>query len=49
MTIEAGDKIVQGLVIPVNYCQTEEFNSIEELYAGSSTDRVGGFGSTGTK
>lgn len=50
ITIEAGDKIVQGVVIPVNYCQTEECASIGDLYAGSNSDRgAGGFGSSGVK
>lgn len=46
--INAGDKIVQGLVIPINYCQAEETLSLEELYANTASDRgAGGFGSTG--
>lgn len=50
VTIEAGDKIVQGVVLPINYCQTEEYSSLDELYAGSTSDRgAGGFGSSGTK
>ena len=50
ITISAGEKIVQGLVLPINYCQTEEISSLDELYAGSTSDRgSGGFGSTGTK
>ena len=50
ITIEAGDKIVQGLVLPINYCQTEEMSSLEELYKDSTSDRGSdGFGSSGTK
>lgn len=50
ITIEAGDKIVQGLVLPINYCQTEEMSSLEELYKDGLSDRgSGGFGSSGTK
>ena len=50
ITIEAGDKIVQGLVLPINYCQTEEISSLEELYKDSTSDRgSNGFGSSGTK
>ena len=46
----AGDKIVQGVVLPINYCQVEELGSVADLYAGSESDRgAGGFGSTGTK
>ena len=48
--IEAGDKIVQGLVLPINYAMPEEIGTVEELYAGSDSSRgEGGFGSTGTK
>lgn len=48
--IEAGDKIVQGLILPINYAMPEEIGTIEELYAGSDSSRgEGGFGSTGTK
>lgn len=47
VTISAGEKIVQGLVIPVNLCQTEEVNSLDELYNGfKSTRGCNGFGST---
>lgn len=50
ITISAGEKLVQGIVLPINYCQTEEVGSLDELYAGSTSDRgAGGFGSTGTK
>lgn len=50
ITVEAGDKIVQGLVVPINYCQTEEISSLEELYRDCTSDRgAGGFGSSGTK
>lgn len=50
ITISAGEKIVQGLVVPINYCQTEEVNSLDELYKDFETSRgAGGFGSSGTK
>ena len=50
VTISAGDKIVQGIVLPINYCQAEETNSLEELYAeGISARGADGFGSSGTK
>ena len=46
----AGDKIVQGVVLPINYCQVEELGSVADLYAGSKSDRGAGcLGSTGTK
>jgi dUTP pyrophosphatase len=48
--IQAGDKILQFILLPINYSQTEEVNSVEELYEGVVTARgEGGFGSTGTK
>jgi len=48
--IEAGDKIVQGLILPINYAMPEEIGTVEELYANSDSSRgEGGFGSTGTK
>lgn len=50
MTIAAGEKIVQGIVLPINYCQTEEIASLNELYVDGTSDRgAGGFGSSGTK
>lgn len=50
MVIEAGDKITQGIILPINYAITEEIESVEKLYAGSDHDRgTGGFGSSGTK
>ena len=48
--IAAGDKIVQGLVIPVNYAMPEEVESEETLYKNSTSQRgEGGFGSTGSR
>lgn len=50
ITISAGEKIVQGIVVPINFCQTEEINSLEELYTGfESSRKAGGFGSTNAK
>ena len=50
MVIEAGDKITQGIILPINYAITEEIESVEKLYAESDHDRgTGGFGSSGTK
>lgn len=48
-TIKAGEKIVQFLVLPINYCELEESGSVEELYKdiGNSDRGEGGFGSTG--
>ena len=48
VTISAGEKLVQGLIIPISFCQTEEILSLDELYKGFETTRgSGGFGSTG--
>ena len=50
ITISAGEKIVQGLVVPINYCQAEEISSLDELYKDFETSRgAGGFGSSGNK
>ena len=50
VVISAGDKIVQGLVIPINYCQAEEISDLDSLYKDFESDRgAGGFGSSGTK
>jgi len=48
--INAGDKIIQLICLPVNYCTVEEVFDEVELYNGLITTRgEGGFGSTGTK
>lgn len=50
ITISAGEKIVQGLLIPVSLCQTEEISSLDELYKDFQTQRGdNGFGSTDNK
>ena len=47
--IEAGDKITQGLIVPVSLCQAEEVSSeVYEEYCNTERGE-GGFGSTGTK
>lgn len=47
VVIEAGEKLVQGLVIPINYCQIDEVSSLESLYKDFESDRLdNGFGST---
>lgn len=46
----AGDKIIQGVLIPVSYAVPEEVRTVDELYADMTSARgEGGFGSTGTK
>lgn len=48
--VSSGDKIVQGILLPVNYANVEEIGSVEELYGGVVSDRgEGGFGSSGVK
>ena len=50
ITISAGEKLVQGILIPVSYAQAVEIGSLEALYSDGASDRgTGGFGSTGTK
>lgn len=47
VNIMAGEKLVQGIVLPINYCQVEEVANADELYNGVVTDRgLNGFGST---
>ena len=47
--MNAGEKIVQFLSIPINYCGLEEIDTLEELYSdiGKTTRGDGSFGSTG--
>ena len=46
-TLSAGEKLVRGVVLPINYCQVEEVANDKELYNGIVTDRgQNGFGST---
>lgn len=45
--LEPGDKIIQGIVLPISTCVPELVDDIDAL---GPTDRgLGGFGSTGTK
>lgn len=45
--IEYGQKIIQFLLIPVNYALVKEIESEEELFTRGSERGEGGFGSTG--
>ena len=48
--IYAGDKIVQGILVPVGGHLPEEMKDEHELYGDAETSRgAGGFGSSGTK
>lgn len=48
--ISAGDKIVQGIMIPVGFHIPEEVKDEHELYGDEASARgEGGFGSSGTK
>ena len=47
MIIEAGEKIVQGVLLPISTVQTEDVGSLDALYTGQKSDRgTGGFGSS---
>jgi dUTP pyrophosphatase len=48
VAITPGDKLVQFILVPVNYTNPEEV-SMEELYSEVSERGEGGFGSTGLK
>lgn len=48
--ISAGDKIVQGILVPVGFHMPEELKDEHELYGDSSSERgEKGFGSSGTR
>lgn len=47
-TIKAGEKLIQFILVPVNYTDPEEVVE-EELFVEISQRGAGGFGSTGTK
>jgi dUTP pyrophosphatase len=49
-TIEGGDKIVQCLLMPINYDVVELATDEDDMWNGEETERGdGGFGSTGEK
>ena len=49
-TIEGGDKIIQCVLMPVNYDIVEVVDSEDKMWNGEETERGdGGFGSTGVK
>lgn len=47
--IEPGEKLVQGLLVPVLYEDVEEVRDEKELFPAATERGQGGFGSTGTK
>jgi dUTP pyrophosphatase len=50
ITINPGEKIIQCVLLPVNYADVEIVESEEDLWDGKETERgQGGFGSTGIK
>jgi dUTP pyrophosphatase len=50
ITINAGEKIIQCVLVPVKYASVEMVESEEDLWNGHVTERgEGGFGSTGIK
>lgn len=49
-TVSAGEKIVQGVLLKMNYAMPEEVQNATILYASTSSERgEGGFGSTDEK
>ena len=46
ITINVNDKLVQGIIIPINYCQCEEIKDKTKLYNSISDRGQNGFGST---
>jgi dUTP pyrophosphatase len=49
VTIEPGTKLMQFILVPVNYVEPEEVGTLEELFPEESERGSGGFGSTGIK
>ena len=47
--IDFGQKIIQGILIPVYYLKLKEVYTEKELFGKRSVTRKGGFGSTGLK
>ena len=47
--LSPGDKIVQFVLLPVNYAGLEEATSLEDLYPTTTERGEGAFGSTGLK
>jgi len=45
--IEPGQKLVQGILLPVAYSYVKETESLEDLYEATTTRGDGAFGSTG--
>lgn len=48
VTIEAGEKLTQFLLIPVDHCEVDVVNE-SDLFSHESDRGAGGFGSTGIK
>lgn len=48
-TLHPGDKVTQFVLLPVNYAEVYEANSLEELHPEATERGEGGFGSTGSK
>jgi len=47
--IVPGEKLMQFILLPVNYSVPEEVETVEDLYDGITERGEGGFGSTGLK
>jgi dUTPase len=49
VNISAGEKIIQGILLPVECAQIVEVATLTELYPTKTDRGAGGFGSSGTK
>ena len=48
--LKAGDKVVQFILLPINICELQEIETVDELYKNTKSERgEGGFGSTGNR
>ena len=47
--LRPGDKIVQGLLLPADYQEIEELETLEDLFPSPTERGAGGFGSTSKK
>lgn len=47
--IYPGDKIVQGVIMPIYYLEPVEVDHVSDLYDGQTQRGEGGFGSTGSR
>lgn len=48
VTLFPGRKLIQGLIIPIIYCDVQEFSNLTDLYDNPTNRGIGGFGHTGS-